>query len=210
MTPCWAVLEGIANAAPLAVQKVLLIKCRYQEGLFDYAKTASCSPYRQHCHLPPCSPFGIYLLHTDGGSLVCDDADEAAQMLFLTLQRLSNAIDARPWYVVSEHMMPRYETAVAAYLADTETEPKQWGALTYEARSMYELGVVMALNEQSAELKEILRCGLAEYMTVRLVSTCMFILQPAMSINQAGPNGCIGVSRLWQLSRSPQKYNQEC
>ena len=108
---------------------------------------------------PSCSPFGIYLLHTDGGSLVCDDADEAAQMLFLTLQRLSNAIDARPWYVVSELMMPRYETAVAAYLADTETEAKKWSALTYEARSMYELGVVMALNDQSKELQEILRCG---------------------------------------------------
>ena len=96
-------------------------------------------------------------------------------MLFLTLQRLSSAIDARPWYVVSEHMMPRYETAVAAYLADTETEPKKWGALTYEARSMYELGVVMALNDQSNELKEILRCGCVGGVDV-LLGSIWFIL----------------------------------
>ena len=123
-------------------------------------------------HIRPCSPFGIYLLHTDGGSLVCDDADEAAQMLFLTLQRLSNAIDARPWYVVSEHMMPRYETAVAAYLADAEAEPKKWSALTYEARSMYELGVVMALNDQSKELQEILRCGRGGNVDEHLSGAC--------------------------------------
>ena len=110
-------------------------------------------------HFRPCSPFGIYLLHTVSGNLVCENADDAAQMLFLTLQRNDNAVDTRPSYIISEHMMPRYEAAMAAYLADTETAPRKWGALTYDTRNMFELGVVMALSEQSEAQEKILRYG---------------------------------------------------
>ena len=106
-----------------------------------------------------CSPFGTYLLHTSCGSLVCDTADEAAQMLLLTLRDLSNAVDTRPWYIVAEHMMPRYEAAVAAFVLDTKSETKQWSALVGEANNMWELGVYKMLNEHSSLLKDMLRCG---------------------------------------------------
>ena len=80
-------------------------------------------------------------------------------MLLLTMRDLSNAVDARPWYIVAEHMMPRYEAAVAAIVLDTKTENKKWSALVGEANNMWELGVYKILNEHSSQLNAVLRCG---------------------------------------------------
>lgn len=88
---------------------------------------------------------------------MCDDADIMADMLFITLQRRSNAVDVRSGYIISEHDMLRYEAAVAAYVG-TNATPKTWGEMSPETRSMYELGVAMALNDQSDEMTKILRC----------------------------------------------------
>lgn len=84
--------------------------------------------------------------------MVCTSADEAAQMLLLTARDLSNAVDTRPWYIVAEHMMPRYEAAVAAIVLDNKSETKNWSVAVGEAHTFWEMCT-------SVQLQEVLRCS---------------------------------------------------
>lgn len=113
-----------------------------------------------------CSPFGICVLQTSCGGLVCETADEAVQMLLSTMSDLSNAVDVRPGYIMAEHMMPRYEAAVAAHVLDTQSETKKWSTLVREA-STWELRMYKVLNEHSRPLNKALRCGPLHSVTRR-------------------------------------------
>ena len=94
-------------------------------------------------------------------------------MLRLTMHEMSHATTTRPWDIVAEHMMPRYEKAVAAFLSDVKNEAKSetrtwtavvsearsWSALVGEANSTHELIVCKILNSQCSRMDELLRCG---------------------------------------------------
>ncbi|KAK9824245.1 hypothetical protein WJX72_008897 [[Myrmecia] bisecta] len=103
-------------------------------------------------------PFGVYLLHTSSGSIVCEEPSEVLQMLTLTLQSLSKGIDTRAWYVVAEHLIPRYDAAVAAFTVPPgtgEVKFQAYSAFLQDAGSMFELGVLRAFNDQYAGLQDI-------------------------------------------------------
>ena len=103
------------------------------------------------------SPFGLYLLHTDCGSLLCDDPDEAEHMLYLTMLDLSKAVGARPRYGIDEHMMPRYLSAVSAICKDTKTKRNDWSVMLHSTESLFEFLLYKRFNEFSDDLKELLR-----------------------------------------------------
>ena len=79
-------------------------------------------------------------------------------MLLSTMSNLSNAVDVRPGYIMAEHMMSRYEAAVAALVLDTQSETKVWSTLVREANT-WELRMYKVLNEHSRPLNKALRCG---------------------------------------------------
>ena len=105
-----------------------------------------------------CSPFGVYLLHTR----------LRQHGLRLTRMRPSTcctspcwtsakAVDARPRYVLDEHMIPRYLAAVSAICLDTKTKRNDWTVMLHSTGSFFEFLSYKRFNEFSKDLKELLR-----------------------------------------------------